>query len=497
MFKIFIKRIKCHKKAIIIFLYLSFLFSCNQRMVTFPDIVAPVPTQYQLDWQKRELIAFVHFTVNTFSDKEWGYGDEDPNVFFPAEFNADQWAEVLKKAGFTGAILTCKHHDGFCLWPSKYTNHSVKNIKWQNGDGDVVRAFKNACDKYGLDFGIYLSPWDRNRADYGSPSYIEYYQNQLRELLENYGTVFELWFDGANGGDGYYGGARETRRIDDQTYYNWPETYAIVKNYNPSTIIQGDVRATPDCRWCGNEKGYAGVTNWNIISPDTVKIFGKEFKDRIHLLNKGSETGSHWIPAEVDVSIRPGWFYHKEEDSMVKSADELFDIYLTSVGRGSNLLLNVAPDKRGLIPDEDIRSLQEWKNKLDKTFAVNLALDAKVSANTYRGKSKQYAASKVNDGKEETYWATDDDILKGSLEFEFTNPKELQYFVIQEYIQLGQRVKSFNVELFYDDAWHQVATETTIGYKRIIKIDPVKTTKVRFNITDSKACPVISNIEIY
>lgn len=478
----------------IILLSLFFAFACKRSDVLPPSPVLPVPTHHQLEWQKKELFAFVHFTVNTFTGKEWGYGDENPDIFDPVYFNPDQWANVLKGAGFKGAILTAKHHDGFCLWPSRYTEHSVRSISWKNGKGDVVRDFRDACLQHGLEFGIYLSPWDRNRADYASPAYVEYYKNQLKELISSYGPIFEIWFDGANGGDGYYGGAREMRKIDDKVYYNWPETFKIVRSYNPKTIIRGDARSSADSRWCGNEKGYIGETNWNMVDPDMLLALGG---DRIKILNTGDENGAIWMPAEVDVSIRPGWFYHESEDSLVKTPDELFDIYLNSIGRGSPLLLNIAPDKRGLIPAPDVQSLLLWKKKMDKVFANNHAPAAKVTVDSYRGKSSQFSAANLTDGNKETYWATDDKITSGSIELDFEGPKMIEYVLLQEYVKLGQRVKSFNIEVLQNGKWEMVANATTIGYKRIIRINPVETEKVRITITGAKACLVISNLEIY
>jgi alpha-L-fucosidase len=481
---------------IILISLLIFAVSCNKSNVPPPEPVLPIPNVHQLEWQKKELFAFIHFTVNTFTDKEWGYGDEDPDVFNPVDFNADQWAKVLKDAGFKGVVLTAKHHDGFCLWPGKYTEHSVKNSSWRNGEGDVVGELKEACDKHGIEFGIYLSPWDRNHADYASPVYIDYYQSQLKELLDLYGPIFEIWFDGANGGDGYYGGARETRKIDDQVYYKWHETFKILRDYNPKTIIRGDARSSAICdsRWCGNESGFVGETNWNMVTPDSVLARGN---DRRQLLNEGSEDGEYWMPAEVDVSIRPGWFYHAHEDTLVKTPEKLFDIYLASIGRGSPLLLNVAPDKRGLIPEPDVESLLEWKKMIDESFSFNLAAEAKVTADSYRGKSPKYCADNLTDGESDTYWSTDDDIITGTLEFEFKEPRDISFILLQEYIALGQRVRSFSVEILNGDEWEKVADATTIGYKRIIPLEEIKTDKLRINITDSRACPLLSNIEIY
>ncbi len=407
-------------------------------------------------------------------------------------YNADQWVRTFKDTGFKGVILTCKHHDGFCLWPSKYTEHSVKNSPWKNGSGDVVRDVMRACKKYELKFGVYLSPWDRNHAGYGTPEYLEYYRNQLTELFTNYGPVFEMWFDGANGGDGYYGGKREKRSIQGSTYYQWPTTLQLVRDMEPDVIFFSD--AGPGVRWVGNERGVAGETNWNTITPDTL-FAGKAGIEK--LLNTGSENGTHWIPAEVDVSIRKGWFYHAEEDSLVKTPQQLFDLYLTSVGRGSTLLLNVPPDRRGLVHENDVAALEGFRALLDSTFKTDFALNKKVSASSYRGNSKYYAPANLTDNNTNTYWTTDDEILTGNFEIDFGQTQPINYLVLQEDIGLGQRVKSFTVEAFKNNEWEQVASSTTIGHKRILKLESVETDKVRISITDSKACPIISEIKIY
>ncbi len=470
---------------------LSFLASCAQEVAP-PQAVLPVPTERQMAWHEMEQYAFIHFTTNTFTGKEWGYGDEKPAIFNPTSFDAEQWIKTIKEAGLKMVILTCKHHDGFCLWPSKYTEHSVKNSPFMDGKGDVVKAVSDACRKHGLKFGVYLSPWDRNFAQYGTPEYITYYRNQLRELLTNYGEISEVWFDGANGGDGYYGGAREVRRIDNRTYYDWPNTQAIVRELAPMAVMFSD--AGPDIRWCGNERGFVGDPNWCAINTDTLYA-GKGGIN--NLLNHGEENGKMWVPAEVDVSIRPGWFYHAEEDSKVRTPENLMKLYMESVGRGSNFLLNIPPDQRGLLHENDVRSLMEWKKLLDRTFATNLAANTKAKADTNRGKSKTYAASNVTDGNKETYWATNDGVTKGSLEIDLGKMQKVSYIVIQEYIKLGQRVKDFNVEVWKDNAWAPAGKGTTIGYKRILQVDPVETQKIRINIADAKACPVISNVEIY
>jgi alpha-L-fucosidase len=468
------------------------LFVSCSKDTTPPQAVLPVPNEHQLAWHELEQYAFVHFTTNTFTGREWGYGDEQPAIFNPSALDAEQWAKNIKEAGLKALILTCKHHDGFCLWQSKYTEHSVKNSPFMDGKGDVVKMVSDACRKYGLKFGIYLSPWDRNSAQYATPEYITYYRNQLRELLSNYGEISEVWFDGANGGDGFYGGAKEMRRIDNTTYYDWANTHSIVRELAPAAMMFSD--AGPDIRWCGNESGFAGETNWCTIDADTL-FPGKSAIEK--LLNHGDESGKSWIPAEVDVSIRPGWFYHESEDSKVKTPEYLFKIYMESVGRGANLLLNIPPDQRGLLHENDIQALKGWKKLIDETFAVNLSAKAKVKADNYRGKSKVYAASNVTDGNRETYWATDDNVLSACLEIDLGKPQKVSYVVIREYIRLGQRIKTFNIEVWKDDSWTPAANGTTIGHKRIVEISPVETQKVRINFTDAKACPVISDVEIY
>jgi alpha-L-fucosidase len=467
------------------------LTSCSKETYP-PEAIFPVPNEHQLAWHELEQYAFIHFTTNTFTGKEWGYGDEQPEIFNPTDFDAEQWAVTIRDAGLKALILTCKHHDGFCLWQSKYTGHSVKNSPFMEGKGDIVKAVSEACRKYGLKFGIYLSPWDRNSAQYASPEYIAYYRNQLRELLTDYGEIFEVWFDGANGGDGFYGGAKETRHIDNKTYYDWANTHSIVRELAPKAIMFSD--AGPDIRWCGNEQGFAGDPNWNLINEDTLYP-GKPHINK--LLNHGEEDGHSWIPAEVDVSIRPGWFYHDAEDSKVRTPENLFHLYLQSVGRGANLLLNIPPDRRGLLHENDIQALKGWKTLLDKTFAVNLAEKARATASNYRGKSKLYAAGNVTDGNRETYWATDDGVINASLEIDLDKPQKINYVIIQEYIKSGQRIKEFNIEVWKDNRWTPAAKGTTVGYKRIAEISPVETSKIRINFIEAKACPVISNVELY
>ncbi len=475
------------------FLLLFFLItSFHPSQADPPQPVYPVPTAMQLAWHEMEMNAFIHFTINTFTDLEWGMGSESPSLFNPSSANPAQWTEILSNAGFKGVILTCKHHDGFCLWPSKYSEHTIQNSPYKGGQGDLVKELSDACRLSGLKFGVYLSPWDRNHADYGKPAYIEYYRHQLQELFTQYGPVFEMWFDGANGGTGYYGGTNEKRSIDGRLYYDWPGTLDLVRKLQPGVIFFSD--AGPGVRWVGNEQGIAGFTNWAMITPDTIYA-GKSGIEK--LLNEGSENGTRWIPAETDVSIRPGWFFHEQENDKVKTPEQLFDIYLTSVGRGSVLLLNVPPDQRGLIHEIDRNALRGFHELLQSEFKTNMTEGAKVFASSFRGNEKIFDASKTTDGNKETYWATNDDTKAGWIELDLAETKSVKYVVIQEYIKLGQRVKSFSIEIEDNGNWKKAGSGTTIGYKRIIKIDPAETRKIRVNILDSRACPVISNIEIY
>ncbi|HKI89191.1 MAG TPA: alpha-L-fucosidase, partial [Draconibacterium sp.] len=477
-------------KLIMLLLLLVMFSSCKQ--VAPPEPVLPVPSERQLAWHKMGFYAFVHFNMNTFTNKEWGFGDESPELFNPTDLDCRQWARVCKEAGMTGIILTAKHHDGFCLWPSKYTEHSVKNSPWKNGKGDVVRELSEACKEFGLKMGIYLSPWDRNSTDYGKPEYITYYRNQLRELLTNYGDIFEVWFDGANGGTGYYGGANEERRIDRTTYYDWENTRKIVRELQPMACMFSD--AGPDLRWVGDEQGWAGKTDWCTLNRDD---FAPGVVSDLKFLQQGQENGSDWVPAEVDVSIRPGWYYHPSEDHKVKSLPQLLDIYYHSIGRNANLILNLPVDKRGLINETDVKQLEKFADAIKADFADDLAIGKKVTATNYRGNSRKYQPENVNDNNSDTYWATDDQVKTASLTIDFGKPTEFNRFLAQEDIRLGQRVKRFMLEAQVGDDWKQLASETTIGNKRILRFPNVTATKLRLNIVDSKACPVISNIAVY
>ena len=455
-----------------------------------PKPYGPTPSARQLRWHEMEFYGFIHFTINTFTDKEWGYGDESPSLFNPTHFDGDQIASTAAAAGMKGLILTCKHHDGFCLWPSKYTEHSVKNSPWRNGRGDVVKEISAACRKHRLKFGVYLSPWDRNHKDYGRSEYLTYFRNQLRELLTSYGPVFEVFLDGANGGDGYYGGARETRRIDRDKYYDWPTTWNLVRRLQPDTCLFSD--AGPDVRWVGNERGIAGDPLWNTLNKDD---FAPGRADEARL-NRGDRPGSHWVPAECDVSIRPGWFYHSSEDTKVKSAATLVDLYYASVGRGGSFLLNLAPDRRGQIPNPDVNSLREFRRILDGTFREDLTQAARVSASNARG-HRRFSLQNVIDHKRDTYWTTDDDVTTPELIVDLGRERTFNVVRLREYLPLGQRVEAFALDIWTNNEWQEFARGTSIGNCKLVRTKPVSTTKVRLRITQAPVCPAISELALF
>ena len=454
-----------------------------------PTPYLPVPTARQLRWHEMEFYGFLHFTVNTFTNREWGDGDESPSVFNPTDFDADQIVAAAKDGGMKGLILTCKHHDGFCLWPSQYTEHSVKHSPWRGGQGDVVKEISEACSRAGLRFGVYLSPWDRNHKGYGRPEYLDYYRNQLRELLTNYGPIFEIFFDGANGGDGYYGGAYERREIDNRTYYDWPTTWQLVRDLQPDCVLFSD--AGPDIRWVGNERGVAGETCWATSNSDDF-VPGRADTAR---LNRGDRPGKHWVPAECDVSIRPGWFYHRHEDDQVKTPQALVDLYYSSVGRGASFLLNLPPDRRGRIHDNDVRSLREFRRTLDATFATNLAAGARVHASNVR--DPQFAAENVLDGNRDTYWTTNDRVLTPILTFDFGRPISFNVIRIREYLPLGQRVESIKADMWRGRDWVEIGAATSVGNCRLVRGPRITTSRVRLRITKAAVCPAISEVGLF
>lgn len=476
---------------IVLCLFSAFwLGSCTQAPPPTP--VLPVPEPKQVAWQQMETYAFVHFSMNTFNDMEWGYGDADINLFNPSELDCEQWVRTFKDAGLSGVIFTAKHHDGFCMWPSAYTEYSVKNAPWKGGNGDVVRDLSDACKKYGIKFAVYLSPWDRNRADYGTPSYVDYFHNQLTELMSNYGEVFEIWFDGANGGNGWYGGANDSRTIDRKNYYNYPKIFAIANSLQPQAVIFGD--GGPGCRWVGNESGYAGATNWSFLRKGEVYPGYPNYKE----LQYGHADGNQWTAAECDVSIRPGWFYHQREDDRVKSVAHLTDLYYRSVGHNATLLLNFPVDRRGKVHPIDSARAIALHHRLQEEMKTNLLQGLTPEASNVRG--TQFAPAATTDGQYDTYWATADSINSGSLIYSFAQPTELNRVLIQEYIPLGQRVKAFLIETLTDGVWVPVKVNeetTTVGYKRIVRFDNAKAEKLRISFLDSRGPLCINNVEAF
>lgn len=466
--------------------------SCTSGKVLPPEPILPVPEPKQVEWQQMETYAFIHFGLNTFNDREWGYGDTDPKTFNPTNLDCEQWAQTLVKAGMKGVILTAKHHDGFCLWPFEGTEYSIKNSPWKNGKGNVVKELSEACKKYGLKFAVYLSPWDRHQANYGTPEYLPYFYAQLHDLLTNYGPVFEVWFDGANGGDGWYGGAKDIRTIDRKNYYNYPRIYEMLDSIQPQAIIFSD--GGPGCRWVGNEKGFAGATNWSFLRKGEVH----PGYDKSYELQYGHPDGNQWVPAECDVSIRPGWFYHPEEDDRVKSPDQLVDLYYRSVGHNATLLLNFPVDRRGLIHPVDSANAVRFHEMIQQQLKTNLVAGMTPKVSNARG--GDFVASALTDDNFDTYWATEDGVTTADIEFSFDTPTRMNRMMLQEYIPLGQRVKAFVVEYLDKDTWLPVKLNeetTTIGYKRLLRFETVKTKGIRIRITDARGPLCLSNVGVY
>lgn len=456
--------------------------SCEKGTSTPPEPFGPTPTAQQLEWQKMEMNMFAHFGPNTFTGREWGLGTEAEDVFNPTDLDCGQWTAIAKAAGFKGIIITGKHHDGFCLWPNPVCEHTVAKSPWKDGKGDVLKELSEACAKDGLKFGVYISPWDRNDPTYGTPAYNDVYAKTLESALGSYGEVFEQWFDGANG-EGPNGKKQD---------YDWPMFNGTVRRLQPNAVIFSDIG--PDCRWVGNERGSAGRTCWGRLDTEGFTPgVGAPCRDT---LNCGNALGTYWIPAETDVSIRPGWFWRESENDKVKSVNELLRIYYESVGRNSLLLLNVPPDTTGRINAADSVRLMEFRAALDDIFKNNLAEGAKAEATSVRGGN--FKAQNILNEEYDSFWAAPDDVTEASITIDLKGAKTFNLIQIQEYIPLGQRIKSFTVEtLNADGSWTEIASETTIGYKRIIPIEEVTTSKVRLNITGAYACPVLNGLALY
>ena len=487
------------KKYVILLLcciYLIFNTSCKDA-VSPPEAFGPVPNEQQLQWHEVEFYAFIHFTINTFTDKEWGYGDESPELFNPSNFNAQQIVSTAKNAGMKGLVLTAKHHDGFCLWPTKTTEHNITKSPYKNGKGDIVKEIFEECRKQGLKVGVYLSPWDRNNAAYGTPAYIEIFRAQLKELLTNYGEVFEVWFDGANGGTGYYGGANEERKIDRINYYDWENTWKMIRTLQPKAAIFSDIG--PDVRWVGTEEGYSGDPCWHRYTPkgrEEGQLPGNGQTRYWESIN-GHRDGEFWMPAETNTSIRPGWFYHKSEDDKVKTPERLVKLYYESLGHGTTLIVNLPPDRTGVIHENDVKSLHAFKKIIEETFSVDYTQNSKVTASTIRGNSKKYAAENVLDNDVDTYWATNDTVHKANLVIEFPQQTAFNVVNIEEYIPLGQRIWSWALDRWENNQWLEFAKGESIGHRRLWRGSLQITNKLRFRVLEAGACPLVSKIAVY
>ncbi|HEX5150467.1 MAG TPA: alpha-L-fucosidase [Parafilimonas sp.] len=498
------------KKSFVLFFFIAFSIQLHaQNPVEYYTAISPdddmqqiiykaahlVPSKRQFNWQQLELTAFLHFGINTFTDKEWGDGTENPQLFNPSELNAGQWVKVCKDAGFRLVILTAKHHDGFCLWPSKYTEHSVKNSPWKNGEGDVVKEVAAACKKYGLHFGIYLSPWDRNSKLYGTDAYNDYFVNQLTEVLTQYGPIDEVWFDGANG---------EGPNGKKQTY-DFERWYRLIRKLQPQAVI---AVMGPDVRWVGTETGQGRETEWSAVPADAQSQQNITENSQTNMVFKpkgdmrGDVLGSRdkiknakalvWYPAETDVSIRPGWFYHDKENNQVKTPKQLAGIYFNSVGRNGVLLLNIPPNKKGLIQKEDSLHLVQWREIINNTFKNNLASPASMQLSS--GKN----AKALIDGKYQTYWTTASaKDTTAEIVFTLSHQQTFDALLLQENIKIGQRIENFVAEYWNGKEWIEFTRGTTVGYKRLLRFSPVTTNKVRLKILSSRLNPTLSEVGFY
>ena len=449
----------------------------------------PIPSKQQLAWHEMEFYFFVHFGPNTFTDKEWGEGDEPEDLFNPSKLDCNQWCRIAKAAGAKGIIITAKHHDGFCLWPSKYSKHTVRESKWKNGKGDVLKDLSAACKRYGLKFGVYLSPWDRNHPKYGTPAYNDVFVNMMKEVFQNYGPIWEFWWDGANGE-----GPNGKKQV-----YDWKRFEKTVRQLSPTTVVFSDIG--PDIRWVGNEKGIASETNWNLLDTAGFKRgLGAPPNDT---LQQGNVNGKNWIPAECDVSIRPGWFYHAKEDDAVKSPEELFDLYLKSVGRGANFLLNVPPDRRGLINEHDSISLVRFKKLREQSFTNNLLKGVKERIWSPNGMLEK---PNLTDGKIPTFENSWLKISPGMYETEFRlKRKKINCIVLREPIEKGQRIINGSIHVGILDITKDSVSIlgetrvafTTVGRKRIITFPATDADIILVRVFESKGLPALAEVEAY
>jgi len=506
------------KKIILIFL-ISFLYtnlSAQKFDIEKPEnfkIILPsdseediirkaanvIPSKRQFEWQRLEFIGFIHFGINTFMDVEWGLKNADITKFNPTMLDCNQWVKVFKDAGIKMIILTAKHHDGFCLWPSKFTDYNISRTPYKNGKGDIVKELSEACKKEGLKFGIYLSPWDIHENSYGTNEYNEFFKNQLTELLTNYGEISEVWFDGACGE-----GPNGKKQI-----YDWHSYYELIRKLQPNAVI---AIMGPDVRWVGTESGYGRKTEWSVLPGSLMNLNEIAANSQQQVLDGAfipkdltdEDLGSRekilkassliWYPAEIDVSIRPRWFYHKEDDEFVKSPYKLFDIYFNSVGLNGVLLLNVPPDKNGLIHKNDVKSLRGLRYLLDKTFKNNLTKNSKIIVSNQTNKNK---IQNIIDDKYETYWTTDDSISSAWIELQFPRKVTFNCAMLQENILIGQRIEKFQIKYWDENSWKFLTEGTTVGYKRLLKFPEVTTNKIKIIIEQSRTNPTLSSFGLY
>ncbi|MFT3701616.1 MAG: alpha-L-fucosidase [Agriterribacter sp.] len=466
------------------------------KHVAEPAPYGATPSKGQLNWHEMEMYCLIHFTPTTFENKEWGYGDASPSIFNPLKFDANQIAAAAKAAGCNGLVSVAKHHDGFCLWPTKANEYNISKSPWRNGKGDMVKEFMEATRKQGMQFGVYCSAWDRNDPAYGTPKYVEHYKTELTELYTNYGPLFTSWHDGANGGDGYYGGAKEKRNIDRATYYNWPTVWEITRRIQPNAVIFSDIG--PDTRWVGNESGYAGETCWATFTP-----IGKNGQppapgsvDETNLTG-GERNGKYWIPAECDVPLRPGWFYHPDQNDKIRTPDQVFDLYLKSVGRGACLNLGLSPNPDGLLHPNDVQSLKLFGDKLRKTFAQNLAVGASFTASNVRGNDPSFGVSNLTDNDRYSYWATDDNETHPELVVDLKENKRFNIIRLRENIKLGQRLDSVVIDSWQNNQWEKIASATSIGSTRLIRLPQfISVQKLRFRLF-APVCVALSDVGLF
>ncbi len=439
--------------------------------------VNPVPSEKQLSWHNNPFYLFMHFGPNTFTDLEWGKGSEREEIFNPVSLDCRQWCRIAKAAGASGIIITAKHHDGFCLWPSAWSTHTVAQSSWKDGKGDVLKELSDACRESGLAMGVYLSPWDRNHPQYGTPAYNTVFINMMKEIVQRYGPFFEFWWDGANG-EGPNGKKQE---------YDWHRFEDTLQKIAPHTIIFSDIG--PDIRWVGNENGFAGVTNWNLL--DTAGFRRGAGAPPNDTLNQGNVNGKNWIPAECDVSIRPGWFYHPAEDSLVKSPEQLFHIYLKSVGRGANLLLNVPPDRRGLISSYDSAALMGFARLRLESFINNLILNENAVI-FFDGRN---ITSILGDGDGD--FSLGKQYKRDDLEIIFNRPIAMNCIFLKEAVSHGQRIKAFSISLFDGDSLVYKISRTTVGHHRLVSFVTHHANRIRIRVTDAKSEPVLNGLGVY